>query len=173
MDAIEQLKQDVREGRIGVDRLIDVIEMQQRQLVIVHAFFRKLAQLRKKEIPSMAVWTLLLAKDVASAMLGLLNSKHGLPRWKPGCKSRLASLSIWRKNSKTVTCPSPARRGRRIPPSRPPRNPVHASRADNQAIRRISNKCCRPSAFPRPFASFPINASTVSTRCLLNAAPMI
>jgi len=32
MDAIEQLKQDVREGRIGVDRLIDVIVMQQRQL---------------------------------------------------------------------------------------------------------------------------------------------
>src|ERR1019366_5343314 len=32
MDAIEQLKQDVREGRIGVDRLIDVIVSQQRQL---------------------------------------------------------------------------------------------------------------------------------------------
>ena len=32
MDAIEQLKQDVREGRIGVDRLIDVIVTQQRQL---------------------------------------------------------------------------------------------------------------------------------------------
>jgi len=32
MDAIEQLKQDVREGRIGVDRLIVVIVTQQRQL---------------------------------------------------------------------------------------------------------------------------------------------
>ena len=32
MDAIEQLKLDVREGRIDVDRLIDVIVMQQRQL---------------------------------------------------------------------------------------------------------------------------------------------
>ncbi len=32
MDAIEQLKQDVREGRIGVDRLIDVIVTLQRQL---------------------------------------------------------------------------------------------------------------------------------------------
>jgi transposase len=32
MDAIEQLKQDVREGRIGADRLIDVIVAQQRQL---------------------------------------------------------------------------------------------------------------------------------------------
>ena len=32
MDAIEQLKQDVCDGRIGVDRLIDVIVTQQRQL---------------------------------------------------------------------------------------------------------------------------------------------
>jgi hypothetical protein len=32
MDAIEQLKQDVREGRIGIDRLIDVIGTLQRQL---------------------------------------------------------------------------------------------------------------------------------------------
>ena len=32
MDAGEQLKQDVREGRIDVDRLIDVIVAQQRQL---------------------------------------------------------------------------------------------------------------------------------------------
>src|SRR5450631_880422 len=32
MDAIEQLKQDVRDGRIGVDRLIDVIVTQRRQL---------------------------------------------------------------------------------------------------------------------------------------------
>jgi transposase len=32
MDAIEQLKQDVRQGRIDVDRLIDVIVTQQRQL---------------------------------------------------------------------------------------------------------------------------------------------
>jgi transposase len=32
MDAIEQLKQDVREGRIGVERLIDVIVTLQRQL---------------------------------------------------------------------------------------------------------------------------------------------
>ena len=32
MDAIDQLKQDVREGRIDVDRLIDVVVTQQRQL---------------------------------------------------------------------------------------------------------------------------------------------
>src|ERR1019366_6334292 len=45
MDAIEQLKQDVREGRIGVDRLIDVIEMQQRQLQSAH---RRIEELEKK-----------------------------------------------------------------------------------------------------------------------------
>jgi transposase len=32
MDAIEQLKQDVREGRIDVERLLDVVVTQQRQL---------------------------------------------------------------------------------------------------------------------------------------------
>jgi transposase len=32
MDAIEQLKRDVREGRVGVDRLIDILVTQQRQL---------------------------------------------------------------------------------------------------------------------------------------------
>ena len=45
MDAIEQLKQDVRERRIGVDRLIDVIEMQQRQL---QAALRRIEELEKK-----------------------------------------------------------------------------------------------------------------------------
>src|SRR5476649_1239225 len=45
MDAIEQLKQDVREGRIGVDRLIDVIEMQQRQL---QSALRRIEELEKK-----------------------------------------------------------------------------------------------------------------------------
>ncbi len=32
MDAIEQLKQDIREGRVSLERLIDVIVTQQRQL---------------------------------------------------------------------------------------------------------------------------------------------
>src|SRR5450631_1714650 len=45
MDAIEQLKQDVREGRIGVDRLIDVIEMQQRRLQSAR---RRIEELEKK-----------------------------------------------------------------------------------------------------------------------------
>src|SRR5271169_1430109 len=45
MDAIEQLKQDVREGRVGVDRLVDVIEMQQRQL---QAALRRIEELEKK-----------------------------------------------------------------------------------------------------------------------------
>jgi transposase len=32
MDAIETLKQDVQEGRIGVDRLVDLVVTQQRQI---------------------------------------------------------------------------------------------------------------------------------------------
>ena len=50
MDAIEQLKQDVREGRISVDRLIDVIEMQQRQLQSAH---RRIEELEKKMTASL------------------------------------------------------------------------------------------------------------------------
>jgi transposase len=45
MDAIEQLKQDVREGTVDVDRLIDVIAMQQRQLQSAH---RRIEELEKK-----------------------------------------------------------------------------------------------------------------------------
>jgi transposase len=45
MDAIEQLKQDVREGRFGVDRLIDVIATLQRQL---ESAKQRLEELEKK-----------------------------------------------------------------------------------------------------------------------------
>ena len=45
MDAIEQLKQDVRQGRIDVDRLIDVIVSQQRQL---DAARQRIEELEKK-----------------------------------------------------------------------------------------------------------------------------
>jgi transposase len=46
MDAIEQLKQDVREGRVDVDRLIDVIVTQQRQL---EAAKQRIEELEKKQ----------------------------------------------------------------------------------------------------------------------------
>jgi len=45
MDAIEQLKQDVRDGRIDLDRLIDVIVTQQRQL---QAAKQRIEELEKK-----------------------------------------------------------------------------------------------------------------------------
>jgi transposase len=45
MDAIEQLKQDVRDGRIDLDRLIDVIVTQQRQL---EAAQQRIEELEKK-----------------------------------------------------------------------------------------------------------------------------
>src|ERR1022692_3260516 len=52
MDAIEQLKQDVREGRVGVDRLIDVIVTQQRQreaaLQELKAARQRIEELEKK-----------------------------------------------------------------------------------------------------------------------------
>ena len=33
MDAMEQLKQDLREGRIGIERLFEVLEAMQRQVL--------------------------------------------------------------------------------------------------------------------------------------------
>jgi transposase len=52
MDAMEQLKQDVHQGRIGVDRLIDMIGMQQRQLEAVvrelKAAQQRIAELEKQ-----------------------------------------------------------------------------------------------------------------------------
>src|SRR5690349_3734075 len=45
MDAIEQLKQDVRQGRIDLDRLIEVIVSLQRQL---EAARQRLEELEKK-----------------------------------------------------------------------------------------------------------------------------
>ncbi len=45
MDAIEQLREHVRQGRIDVDRLIDVIVSQQRQL---EAARQRIGELEKK-----------------------------------------------------------------------------------------------------------------------------
>jgi hypothetical protein len=53
MDAIEQLQQDVRDGRIDVDRLIDVIVTQQRQLETtlrqLEAAKQRIEELEKKQ----------------------------------------------------------------------------------------------------------------------------
>src|SRR5689334_20168957 len=52
MDAIEQLQQDVREGRVGLERLIDVIIAQQRQLEVAQRELRaakqRIEELEKK-----------------------------------------------------------------------------------------------------------------------------
>lgn len=49
MDALEQLKQDVREGRVGLERLIDVIVVLQRQLEAAQRELRA-AQQRIEEL---------------------------------------------------------------------------------------------------------------------------
>jgi transposase len=58
MDAIEQLKQDVREGRIDAERLLDVIAMQQRQLETTQrelkAALQRIAELENKAGPPAA-----------------------------------------------------------------------------------------------------------------------
>src|SRR5271156_5735277 len=61
MDAIEQLKQDVREGRIDAERLLDVIAMQQRQLQTTQhelkAALQRIAVLENKGGPPAASGT--------------------------------------------------------------------------------------------------------------------
>jgi transposase len=58
MDAIEQLKEDLREGRINAERLLDIIAMLQRQLETTQrelkAARQRLAELEKKAGPSAA-----------------------------------------------------------------------------------------------------------------------
>src|ERR1700678_3996492 len=58
MDAIEQLKQDVREGRIDAERLLDLIAMQQRQLEMtrreLNAALQRIAEFEKKVRPPAA-----------------------------------------------------------------------------------------------------------------------
>jgi hypothetical protein len=53
MDVIEVLRQEVQQGRIGVDRLLDVLEMQQRQLLALQqqlqAAQQRIAELEKKQ----------------------------------------------------------------------------------------------------------------------------
>ena len=45
MDALEQLKQEVRDGRIGVERLLDVVAALQRQL---EAAQQRIAELERQ-----------------------------------------------------------------------------------------------------------------------------
>ena len=78
MDAIEQLKQDVREGRIGVDRLIDVIVTQQRQL---EAALQELnsAQRRIAELPCAVVDEQLVALGVPRPVLAKVRRRVLIP----------------------------------------------------------------------------------------------
>ena len=52
MDVLEQLKLDVREGRLGVERLFDVLTAQQRQLEAqqrqLQAAHQRIAELEKQ-----------------------------------------------------------------------------------------------------------------------------
>src|SRR5579872_3665715 len=54
MDAVEQIKQDVREGRIGVDRLVDLIVSLQQQLEQAK---QRIEELEKKSASSPTVKT--------------------------------------------------------------------------------------------------------------------
>src|SRR5580700_7638851 len=61
MDAMDQLQQDVREGRIDAERLLDVIAMLQRQLATtqreLQAALQRIAELEKNGGPPAASGT--------------------------------------------------------------------------------------------------------------------
>jgi len=95
MDAIEQLKQDVREGRIDVNRLIDVIVTQQRQL---EAALRELkaARQRIEELEKKAGGTATAKVDEPFSMRAeekRQQARHQKKKHKLSCKGRRGRLA--------------------------------------------------------------------------------
>jgi transposase len=95
MDAIEQLKQDVRQGRIDVDRLIDVIVTQQRQL---ESALRQLksAQRRIEELEKKAGGTATAKVDEPFSMRAeekRQQARHPKKTRKPSRKGRRGRLT--------------------------------------------------------------------------------
>src|SRR5271165_6088653 len=95
MDAIEQLKQDVGQGRISVDRLIDVILAQQRQL---ESALRELksAQQRIEELEKKAGGTATAKVDEPFSMRAeekRQQARHKKKKRKPSRKGRRGRLT--------------------------------------------------------------------------------
>ncbi len=100
MDAIEQLKQDVREGRIDVDRLIDVIVAQQKQL---EAAKQRIEELEKKAGCSAKVEAAfsMRAEEKRQQARGK-NKKHKLS--KKGRRGRLTTFDKLKLAERTEKC---------------------------------------------------------------------
>jgi transposase len=103
MDAIEQLKQDVRDGRIDLDRLIDVIVTLQRQL---QAAKQRIAELEKNAggpppaTAKVAEPFSMRAEEKRQAKRGKNKPKRG----KKGRRGRLSSADKLRLAERTERC---------------------------------------------------------------------
>jgi hypothetical protein len=105
MDAIEQLKRDVRDGRVGLDRLIDVIVTQQRQL---EAARQRIEELEKNAAnpPPPAAGKVdqpfsMRAEEKRQRQRGK-NDKHKLSR--NGRRGRLSTADKLKRAERTEPC---------------------------------------------------------------------
>jgi hypothetical protein len=109
MDAIEQLQQDVREGRIGVDGLIGVIVTQQRQLGAMQRELQS-AQQRVAELEKKAGGTATAKVDEPFSMRAeekrqqTRHPKKKRKRARPGRRGRLTTADKVKLAERTEQC---------------------------------------------------------------------
>src|SRR4051812_3932885 len=90
MDAIDQLKQDLREGRIDADRLIDVIVTLQQQL---EAAQQRIAELEKKAVGPAAPATAKVAEPFSMRAEEKRQQQRGKSKHKRSKKARRGRLT--------------------------------------------------------------------------------
>jgi transposase len=112
MDAMEQFKQDVREGRIDAERLLDVIAMQQRQLEMTQrelkAALQRIAELENKAGPPTASGTAKVDQPFSvraeEKRQQARHNKNKLKLSKKGRRGRLSSSDKVKLAQRTVPC---------------------------------------------------------------------
>ena len=112
MDAIEQLKEDVREGRIDAERLLDVIAMLQRQLETLQrelkAAQQRIAELEKKAGPPAASGTAKVDQPFSmraeEKRQQARHNKKKLKLSKKGRRGRLSSSDKLKLAERTEPC---------------------------------------------------------------------
>jgi transposase len=108
MDAIEQLKQDVRAGRIGVERLLDVIVTQQRQLESAQRELKS-AQQRIEVLEKQAGGTATVKVDEPYSMRAeeerqARRKKQKRQRSRTGRRGRVTSADKLKRAERTEKC---------------------------------------------------------------------
>lgn len=109
MDAIEQLKQDVRDGRVGLERLIDVIGTLQRQLEAARQRIEELEKNAANPTPpaagaagKVAQPFSMRAEEKRQRQRGKSDDKHKLSR--NGRRGRLSTADKLKRAERTEKC---------------------------------------------------------------------